>query len=282
MGEVSPRRARLAARLRELRARRFPSGTAFARELGWVQPKVSRLETGVQLPSPEDLRLWVSHTDAEAEADALFDLLAAARVEYTAIADLLRAEGGLAGRQAQIAAMEAAATRIGEYQPALVPGLLQTAAYARAVLELGSARAKGASDEEIEGTVAGRIRRQAVLYEPGKRLQFVLGEAALWSAPGSAQVQAGQLDRLIAVAGLATVELGVVPLRAPMVVIPLSGFRVLDEELAFVESIVGTQRLDDPQEIEPAVNAFETLRAAAVTGTDALALIRRAAEAIDV
>ena len=51
-----------------------------------------------------------------------------------------------------------------------------------------------------------------------------------------------------------------------MPVLPLSGFRSLDDEFVFVESLVGEQRLDDPEEIAPIVRAFDALRDAAVDG----------------
>ncbi len=259
----------------------MPSGSEMARRTGWVQPKVSRLETGAQLPTEEDLRTWGQHTGASSEqTEALLEMLCAASVEYTDYthtADLL-AGGVLGRRQARIEATEAAATRIGEYQPAFLPGLLQIPAYTRALLELpGSARSKGASETELDRIVAARGKRQALLSEPGRRWQFVIGETALWSSPGTAQIQLDQLDYLVVVSELPGVELGVIPLRAPMPVLPLSGFRLLDDEFVFVESLAGEQRLDDPEEIAPIIRAFEVLRGAAATGDQVAALIRRVA-----
>lgn len=276
MTALNPRRVRLAATLKTLRETAMPSGAELARRTGWVQPKVSRLETGAQLPTEDDLRIWVQHTGASsAEAEVLLDMLYAARVEYTPTVDLL-ARGALARRQVRIEAMEAAATRIGEYQPALLPGLIQTPAYTRALLELpGSARSKGASDTELDRIIAARAKRQARLSEPGRHWQFVIGETALWSAPGARELQLDQLSHLVVVSEFPGVELGVIPLRAPMSVLPLSGFRLLDDEFVFVESLAGEQRLEDPEEIAPVIDAFDVLRGAARTGDQAMALIRR-------
>jgi len=275
VSDLNPRRARLAASLKRLRQTAALSQTDMARRTGWVQPKVSRLETGAQLPTEDDIRTWAAHTYAPAEQiEALLDMLSAAHVEYTPTADLLK-RGALARRQAHIGAMEAAAGRIGEYQPAFIPGLLQVPAYSRALLDLpGSARSKGASDAELDQIIAARARRQELLREPGRRWQFVIGEPALWSAPGGLEVQETQLDHLVVIRELPAVELGVVPLRTPMPVMPLSGFRVLDEEFVFVESLAGEQRLEG-SEITPILRAFETVRHAAVTGAEMVALIER-------
>ncbi|MGH3899739.1 MAG: DUF5753 domain-containing protein [Pseudonocardiaceae bacterium] len=277
MTGLNPRRARLAAALRVLREAAMPSGAELARRTGWVQPKVSRLETGAQLPTVEDLGVWAQHTGASDEqTQALIDMLSAARVEYTPTTDLLR-RGALARRQADIGAMEAAATRIGEYQPAILPGLVQIPAYSRALLELpGSARSKGASDAELDRIITARAKRQELLHEPGRRWQFVIGETALLSAPGGPQVQRAQLDHLVVVSDLPGAELGVIPLRA-MPVVPLSGFRLLDEEFVFVESLAGEQRLDDPEDIAPIIRAFDALRSAAMSGDQVIALIQRVA-----
>lgn len=277
MPRLDPRRRRLAATLKSLREAALPSGSELARRTGWVQPKISRLETGAQLPTEDDIRTWAAHTYASAEqTEALLDMLSATHVKYTPTADLLR-RGELARRQAHIGAMEAAATRIGEFQPALIPGLLQVPDYSRALFELpGSARSKGATDAVLDGIIKGRSKRQQLLREPGRRWQFVFGETALWSPPSGLDVQVAQLDEIIAAVELPSVELGIVPVTAPMPIMAVSGFRVLDDELVFVESLAGEQLLDGEQ-ITAILLAFEAVRSTAVSGPDAVALIQRVA-----
>lgn len=92
------------------------SGTRFAEgKLGWPQSKVSRIETGMQIPSEDDLRAWLQAAGAASEVAAgLFDLLAAVQAEYTATRDLIR-HGRLASRQAVLAELETRATRFAEY-----------------------------------------------------------------------------------------------------------------------------------------------------------------------
>lgn len=271
---INPHRDRLAARLRSLRAATGHSGNSFATAVGWRQSKVSKLENGRQLPSDDDLEAWLAATDQAARGE-LAALLAAARVEYAAWRGVVRTAGGLAAHQAEIARLEASATSIGEYQPALVPGLVQTADYAAAALGLpsGPAGAAPPASEEVDAVVASRMRRQEILYQPGRAVRIVLGEAALWAHPGGRDIQLGQLGKLETVASLPAVELGVVPLRG-MPVLPLSGFRIYDDAVAVVETLGGEQQLDDPDDVAGYGKALGLLLDAARMGDDAVTAVR--------
>ena len=275
----NPHRARLGVRLRALRAAAGLSGSRLAQQLGWPQPRVSKLETGKQLPTEDDLRAWLAATGAGAEqAKELAELLSAARIEYATWRGVQRTAGGLAGRHAERGMWEAASTRLAEYQPAMFPGLVQTAAYARGLLTspLASA-AQDITEAEAAAVVAERVKRQDILYQPGRTVQVVVGEAALWNTPSTVETQLGQLDRLISFAGLPSLELGVVPQGTPMTIPPLSCFTVCDDEFVLIETLTGEQRLDDPDEVAVYVKAFEALRDAALTGQDAVVLIQRVA-----
>ncbi len=279
MAELTPQRVRLAARLRALRVAAFPSGNQFAQYIGWGQSKVSKLETGTQRPTDDDVREWVRATgnDTDVEAEVLA-MAAAARFEYSTVRDAVRQGGGIAAWQAQIAALESAATHIAEHQPVMLPGLVQTAAYARELLALhGGPMTAGASEADVEALVSERIRRQEILYQAGKQVQIVIGETALHDPPGPLETLVGQLDRLVAVAGLASVDLAVLPVGTRMPVLPLSSFTVHDKRVVLVETMTGEQRLDEPDEVAVYVKAFDLLRAAAITGPDAVALVQRVA-----
>lgn len=279
--EVPPGRARLGARLRILRARRFRSGSEFARVLGWQQTKVSKLERGVQLPKSSELELWVQETGAGSDVLAeLVDLLAAARLEYRSWSDAWQAPGGIAASQDEIAELDARATRIWEYQPAMVPGLVQTVAYAREVLAVaGGPRVLGAEADQIEERIAAQLRRQQVLYTPGKTIQLLMGEGALRTRFGERSTMLGQLDRLVSLAGLPSVEIGVLRFDTPSPVLPLAGFAINDAEVVWVETLTGEQRLDDPEQVAAYVAAFEAALTVAVRGHEVIELIRAVADA---
>ncbi|MGH3824286.1 MAG: DUF5753 domain-containing protein [Pseudonocardiaceae bacterium] len=277
MAEIDRRQARLAAALKALRKAAALSQGELAQRARWVQPKISRLENGVQPPTEDDIWMWVRHTGASAiQTEALLDMFSATHVEYTPTADLLR-RGTLGRRQAHLGAMEAAASRIGEYQPALIPGLLQLPNYTRAMLRLpGSvSRTRGDAQARVDEIITARLRRQELIQESGRSWQFVIGETALWSAPGGLADQASQLDHLLAVSELPGVDLRIIPSRGPMPIMPLSGFRILDEEFVYVETLHGEQRYHEM--ITNFIDAFDTARQAAVAGPDAVALIQRIA-----
>ncbi len=275
--KVSPERARLGARLRELRATAFRSGSAMARHLGWRQTRVNKLEHGYQLPSPEDLDAWVAAVEASPQVRAeLGDLLTRARIQYSSWAEVYRC-GGIAGRQAEIGAAEAGAALLRGYQPSLIPGIVQTVAYARELLTIpGGPVLTGATPERIEALIAERVKRQELLYGPGRHVQIVLGEAALTVHFGAVDTLLGQLDRLVTLAGLASVDLRVLPRAVASPVMPLSGFW-LDEDAVYIETLTGEQQLTGPDDIAVYARAFELLHVAALAGQDAAALIQRVA-----
>lgn len=271
---VSSRRARLGSRLRRLRAERFASGSAAARALGWPQSKVSKIELGRQLPTDGDVTAWLDVCGGTpADAVDVARLLTNARLEHRSFGDLWPA-GGVPADQDEIAEAEARATVIAEYQPSLVPGLAQTPAYARAVLSApGSAVLLGADPAAIDAAVAARVRRQHLLYTPGKRVRVLVGEAALHVRFGDPSVLAGQLDRLVTIAALPTVELGVLPFDRPSPMLPVAGVALLDDEIAWVETLVQERMLEAPEHVAAYLQAFELAMAAAVRGPDVVALV---------
>jgi transcriptional regulator with XRE-family HTH domain len=275
-------RRRLAERLRALREQTKLSGNQYAKQLGWPQSKVSKIETAKQLPTEDDIQAWAEGLGAGADTvGELLALLEGAREEYASWKQQYRAAGGAAGKQADSGALEDRATRIREFVPAFIPGLVQTAEYAREMLyQPAGPRAFGADDEDIECMIAARMQRQQVLYQPGKQIQTVVLEAALRSLVCSPATLAGQLDRLLAVSGLRNLEFGVIPFEASVPAYPLAGFAIFDSDLVLVETMTGEQQLSDPEEVALYERAFDLLRDAARTGRDAVTIIRRSLTAL--
>jgi transcriptional regulator with XRE-family HTH domain len=273
-------RRRLAEALKALRIGAGLSGARLSEALGWQQSKVSKIETRKQLPSEDDIAAWVGAAGGSAEiATELLTMLRGARVEYAAWKDAYR-DSGADRVQADILELEAQTTRIAEFQPSMISGLLQTSEYAREFLHLPCGPLSfGQDEEELERMVAKRMQRQQVLYQPGKQVHVIMLEGALRARVVSASTLAGQLDRLMAISGLASLELGIIPFEATVPIFPLSGFRLYDD-LVIVESIVGEQQLAEPDDVARYEKYLELLREAASTGREVAAVIQRALEGL--
>lgn len=261
-----PDRDTLARRLREVRAPRFRSGSALARELGWAQSKVSRIESGQQLPSRDDLDRWA--TAAGADPAELHDLLDRAHVQTVSTRAAARDQRGLPGAQADLAELEEASTRVAEYQPHMVPGLAQTAGYARSWLTQPG-RPTTLDVVDVDGIVEGRLARQRLLYGD-HHVTIAMGAATLDRVHADVAVQRQQLGHLQVIAELPAVELLIEPAAAAMAT--LRGFELLDDRV-ILEDTDGSRHLTDQDVVARFAAALDTLRQRALSGPDALALI---------
>ena len=275
----TPARTALAAALAELRTAAGLSGNALAKRMGIVQSRVWKVEHGTLLPGEDDIKAWAEATGREGDTGELLDMRAAARAEQQ-FGVAFRRKGGAAAVEERIRATEEQATRIGEFQAAVIPGIVQTADYARELMSVASGpRAWGADDADVEDKISSRLRRQEVLYGSAKRVQVIIHEAALRVLVTSPGTMAGQLDKLLAVSGLPAVELGVIPFGQRMPAYPL-GFRIYDEDTVVTESTSEDPDITDPEQVAVYAGAFQALREVAVTGDDARRLIAAAAQAL--
>jgi transcriptional regulator with XRE-family HTH domain len=269
----------LATRLTALRTAAGLSGNALAKRIGKVQSRVWKIEHGELLPAEDDIRLWVQATGHDPEmATELIQMLAEARAEYASFRAAY-GKGGAARYQEEVAEIETQSARIGEFQIAMVPAILHTADYAREILSLASGPGSwGASDSDIQAMIGIRLQRQEILYHPGKRIQVVLGEAALRTLVCPPKTLAGQLEKLLAVMQLPSVELGVIGFAQRMPVFPFVSFSVRDNDLIIVEGLTGEQKFTvstSADQVASYLRFFDLLREAASTGPDAAAIIRR-------
>lgn len=269
---VKHAREALGARLRELRQRAGLNGKEFAESVGWHPTKVSKIELGKQTPNDADITAWTRATRADDARDELLTELHNLELQYAEWRRQLRA-GTRARQQTQIE-REAKAKTIRVFEPALIPGLLQTAEYARSMLA-DAVKVYGAPDDIDEG-VRLRMRRQELLYEPGREFHFLLTEAVLYYRSCSTDVLAGQLDRLLALASLRTVRVGIVPFRTQLPVPPVHGFWIYDSELVQVETLAAELNLVQPLEIQLHMKTFQQLATVAAHGPEARALVTRA------
>jgi len=260
-------------RLRRLREDAGLSGKLLAERLGWPASKVSRLENGRQTASVADVEAWTNVLGAsESLRASLVDDLRSMRVEYASWRRQFR--GGFAPRQRAARLLEDGTTALSVMQTALVPGLLQTGDYARAVFR-GLAALQGPRD--VEGAVRERLRRQELLYQSGRRFRFLITEAALRARLVPPPVHRAQLDRLLVLAGLDTVELAVLAQEAELPKATSHSFEIFDDHLVLVETIAAELGVRDPEDIDLYTRLFELYWEIAAHGEDASALITRIA-----
>lgn len=252
------------------------TGAQFAERLGagWGQPKVSKIETGKQLPTAADVEAWAAA--ARADPAELLELLDNARVEYATFRELFGAAGGADRLQDAIGADEAEAIRIAEYQPVLVLGIVQTADYAREMLRLpGGPADSGAGEDEIGRMIASRLRRQALLHEPGREITLLMGEGALRTRLASPRTMHAQREHIARLAEtLTTATIAIVPFSVQAPIATLHGWALTDD-LVTIETDGGDLQIADPEQVEGYWRNTRLLLEVAATGNDAAALCRR-------
>jgi transcriptional regulator with XRE-family HTH domain len=239
----------------------YESHAALARRLNVSRPVVSKAEN----PS--------SPTPSDAVLAAIAGATGAGLDELTKLAQQARSgpPGWFAGWSDDI---EACASVIRWFEPSLIPGLVQTEAYARAVL---SWKPESAG---TEANLENRLARQSVLDRA--ELRVVVLETVLYREVGDAATMCGQVEHLLSVGGRPTVTLQVLP-DTPAVAGALGGaFAVASEGAADVatysESIVEGAVYTDPDLVARAVRLFDWLRAEALPWAQTQDLLRKAGE----
>jgi hypothetical protein len=238
----------------------YESHGALARKLNVSRPVVTKAENPAHpVPSDAILAAWAGATGAG--LDVLTDLAQ-------------RARSGPPGWFAKWADIEARASLIRWFEPLLVPGLIQTESYARAVLawkpDSGSA----------EANLKTRLARQSVLDRA--ELRVVILGSVLNREVGDASVMCEQVEQLLIVGSRPSVMIQILP-DTPAVAGALGGaFAIATEETAdvaaYTDSIVKGGVYTDPDLIARAARVFDGLRADALPWTQTQDLLRKAGE----
>lgn len=211
---------RVGEQLRRIRESAGLSGSAVARELGWSQSKVSRVETGRFGASLEEVAQLLNFYGVPEEVRAEI-LASVARHEGMEGAWVVRA-GGSPRRQAEVATVESRVTNLSQYQALWFPGLLQSAGYAAAIAKSGGFGPQGAFVERRQQRQETLQSRKDVTY------RVVLEEQALSLSPGAASVMAEQLEHVLDVMDAGFVELRIRPIDAANAVFSAGSFVIYD------------------------------------------------------
>lgn len=270
----------MATRLRALRVQAGMSGKELADANGWAQSKVSRIETGKQMPSAGDIEAWTAAVGAA--ADVVQELLALqeeGRIVNVTFRDRMR-RGQLAVQQSQNKLVEEARL-VRDFETAFIPGLLQVPDYTRRVL-VEMIGLHGVQVDDVDAAVAARMQRQQMLYDPGKSFEFLITEPVLRWLLCPAPVMRAQLDRLQTVIGLEQVRFGIIPMGVELRWTPQNSVQMYvgEESVAAVETLIG-QTFHRGDEAEAYGRALDLLWEEAVTGDQARDLIIEATRGID-
>lgn len=276
MADLQPSNAAktaFAVRLRDLRLDANLSGVALAERCGWHKSKVSKIEHGGQSPTEADVRAWTMACGAE---NQLAELVAAHReVEQMWLEYRRELRAGQKHIQIRSMALYERTKLLRAYEALFIPGFLQTFRYAVAQFEI-HAHLHGLPVTDIEQAAHNRLERQRLLGTGTNSFAFVLEAPALYTNIGGAEVMGEQFDRLIEVASLPYVSVGIIPLGQRRKLYPGEGFYLFDEQLVRQEFWTGALRSSQPEDVGYFLRAFAALRDQAVFGAAAVEQIEAA------
>ncbi|WP_156723665.1 helix-turn-helix domain-containing protein [Streptomyces apocyni] len=268
------RRRKLGAELRSLRDQAGLTSGEVARLVGWHQSKVSRIETGRSAAKPADVRLLLDRYDVrDPELRALLEALAGTEGDGVARHQWWHAyKGLLPAAYRDFISLESQACRMRTLETSVVPGLLQTPEYARAVTR---AALGGLTESEVEALVEVRLARQDVLRaDPPLELSAVLDEAVLRRPVGGYGVMARQLRGLREAMRLPQVRLQVLPFSAGAH-IGLTGSFVMfsfpnisDLDVVVLDHMTSSLYLERKEDLQAYTEAFTSLQEHALSAED--------------
>jgi len=275
---------KLGAELRALREGAGLSGRALAAQLGnWSQAKVSRIENGVVSSTVEDIEAMLDALEVQGEKREQLLALAEEASESTVSWRVLH-KGGMARWQYELDQLLRTAARVRHFQPMVVPGLMQTAEYAREVLELTN----WTGQKDVDAAVVARLARQQILFEPTcPQYHYLLGEIGLrWRPSDSIPLHRAQLDRIVTVSNLPSVTVQVLQADSPTAALGLHGFRIYDfadtdePTVVFVETISGEITISEPDNVGTYIATWDQLTKSALSPEDSRAYIQRMAQTL--
>ncbi|MFB8245013.1 helix-turn-helix domain-containing protein [Streptomyces sp. NPDC055952] len=272
------RRRKLGAELRALRASAGLTSGEAARLVGWHQSKVSRIETGTSGVKAADVRILLdAYGVADSQLRELLTVLAGSDDSGGRHHWWHAYRGVLPPTYRDFISLESQATAMRTLETTVVPGLLQTPEYARAVTR---AAVGNVPEDRLDTLVEVRLARQDVLRaDPPLELSAVLDEAVLRREVGGPGVMARQRERLVEAARLPHVRLRVLPFAAgahigvtgPFVILSFSSTSDLD--VVVLDHLTSSLYLERKEDLRAYTEAFNSLLVHALSPEDSLDFI---------
>nr|WP_063767839.1 helix-turn-helix transcriptional regulator [Streptosporangium roseum] len=280
MGSGSPtiKRRRLSQALRQLRKEAGLSVTEAGRRLEWDPSKVSRMERNEwKLPSVHDIRLLLDlyHVTDEARRETMIALAREARQRgwWEKYQDVFRSS---------LPDFESGASVIRTWEIVLIPGLLQTEGYAKALWRAG----RVLDETLIERHVQARLARQEILSrESPPFLLALIDEAALRKSIGGAEVMREQIRHLMKMAVKPNVTIQVVPDSAGPHPAMEGSFVILDfpddPSLIYTVTVTESLWLEQPADYQRYGLIFNHVMTLALSPDESIRLMAALAEQLD-
>jgi transcriptional regulator with XRE-family HTH domain len=279
-GKPTVRSRRVGTELRRLREAAGVTTAQAAEVLSCSPAKISRIENGIVSVRVVDLRLLLDrYGDQVPEHRAYLERLARESNKHGWWQDY---GDTIPPYYADFIGLETDASYIKTWEATIVPGLLQTPEYARAVMLANPAMI---SPDMLENFISIRLERQARLEQgTDVRLDAVIWEAALITTVGSDEIQHGQLGRLLELMDQPNISVQVLPLEAGDKANMSGSFvmfsfgREQSVSTVFVETLTSSQYLERDQELRGYTLVFDALRSAALSPAASAMRIRQQLE----
>lgn len=270
MAGTTPKARALGAELRTAREAAGIGLRQLAEQLETSHATVSRWESGQRAPKPEDVTAYLAKVGGNAE-------------QREQLAELARNPDGshwlsvgMPEQHRQLAALleiEREATKIVTVSPLLIPGLLQTADYAREIMTTG-----GVPASEVDTRVAVRLgRREAITRRSPAHLQAFIGEGVLNQLIGSLDIMLDQLQMLQKYADISNVEIRVIPVRCgwhPGLEGPFDIVEFADRTpVVHLENRVSALFLHEDNEVQAYQSALDRVKEVAMSPSESYGLI---------
>ncbi|GAA3736963.1 transcriptional regulator with XRE-family HTH domain [Spinactinospora alkalitolerans] len=267
----------LGSDLRSLRNSKRLSLRHVATQLEWQPSKLSRIETGKQGITTEDVAsLLVIYGVTGEERDRLL-----AKTERADEPNLWELQGPLSAESRTLIQLEPQATGIFNFEPLLVPGLLQTPDYTRALMKAG-----GVSEEDTEVRVAARMSRQAILSrDKPPAFEVIIDEGVLRRVVGTPKMMARQLRHLAEATERSNVTLLVLPLSLGAHTGLDGAFAMLDfakdKPVVYLDHKISGLFLEQPEQVSFFRTEVDRLKSVARSSQESVDTVAAAAKELD-
>ncbi|TCP50130.1 hypothetical protein EV191_108219 [Tamaricihabitans halophyticus] len=233
------------------------------------QSRISRIESGRQLPTVVDVDRILKALEVPAESAAeLLALTRKANVEHTSWRAV--AEIGIWRKQAELTALAESCQVQRQFLPSMLCGLLQVPEYARVAL---SPMVDTDPDRNIDRALEVRLERQKVLEDESRTFIFLLAEQAVYWRHVERPVMARQCEHLANVAQRPNVDLHILPISAGVPAATLCTYMIYDNRLVVAELISGEVALYDPKDIDHHRSVFDYYLKHSLGGSRATAFL---------